>query len=434
MRIRFILFVAARYFRTKRRHKRIAYSILSALGIAVGVMTLIVVMAVMNGFQLSFVEPILQVKSYHIQLSLTDGIGLSEQSLAAIRQMKNVSAVIPFVELQGIANTRHPCIIRAIPSAAIEDDRGFAESFASAFQRPDRETLGSIGTIVIGAKLAAQLGLREGDTISIFTMSGSSFDGSSPRGVDLIVSGLFKTGFYEIDLNWAFISLETAQMFEERLSPVYGIKLRSRFRVDETMRSLKDLLDTRQVKMQSWREFNRVFFGALLTEKLTMMFLIGLIFVVVGLNIFHSLRRAVQERMEEIATLKALGASGSAVKNIFISEGFMIGFFGSLAGMLLGLLVASNINTFFRLVEALANTFFIPLIEYALSPFGEEISIPPVSIFSPMVFYIDEVPVRVLLPESFGVCVVALLCSSLAAAFAANRVTRFRPAIIMRNE
>jgi lipoprotein-releasing system permease protein len=167
---------------------------------------------------------------------------------------------------------------------------------------------------------------------------------------------------------------------------------------------------------------------------MTMMFLIGLIFVVVGLNIFHSLRRSVQERIEDIATLKALGASDNTIRNIFVSEGFMIGFLGSLIGLILGLLVAHNINVLFRIVEEGVNSFFIPIGEAVLRPFAEDVSIPPISIFSPLVFYIDQVPTRVLFPEIFLISVVAMLCSTLSAAFAANRVSRFKPASIMRNE
>lgn len=432
MRFHFVFFVAARYFRTKRRHRRVASSMLSVLGIVVGVMTLVVVMAVMNGFQLSFIEPILEVKSYHIQI-----VGkkrLTEELLASIRQVKFVAAVTPFVELQGIANTRHPCILRGIPLEAVETDRRFGASFAGGYQRPDKETLGSRGSVVVGTQLGNQLGLREGDKVSIFTVTGKSFDASSPNGVELTVSGFFKTGFYEIDLNWAFISFETAELFTKSPTPVYGVKLKNRFKDVETIRQIEALIDTSEIDIQSWREFNRVFFGALLTEKITMMFLIGLIFIVVGLNIFHSLRRSVQERIEDIATLKALGASDSTIRNIFVSEGFMIGFLGSLIGLMLGLLVAHNINVFFRIVEEGVNSFFIPIGEVVLRPFMGDVSIPPLFIFSPMVFYIDQVPARVLFPEIFLISVVAMLSSTLAAAFAVNRVSRFKPASIMRNE
>ncbi len=432
MNARFIFFVAARYFRTRRRHRRIASSLLSVLGIAVGVMTLVAVMAVMNGFQLSFIEPILEIKSYHIQISGSGG--LPQSTIAIIRQMKNVSAVTPFVELQGIANTRLPCILRGIPLEAISKDSGFIKSFSSDYDKPDDTSLASFGSVVVGNQLGIQLGLREGDTVSIFTVSGQSFDASSPSGVDLTVSGFFKTGFYEIDLNWAFISLETAKLFEEQPNLIYGIKLKNRFRDGQTIAQIEKVIDSSKTDVQSWREFNRVFFGALLTEKVTMMFLIGLIFVVVGLNIFHSLRRSVQERVEDIATLKALGATDSTIRNIFVSEGFMIGFLGSLAGLIFGLLVAHNINLIFRIVEEVLNSFFIPIVEVILIPFVGEVSIPRVYIFSPMVFYIDQVPVRVLFPELLLVSFIAILCSVLAAAFAANRIIRFYPATIMRNE
>jgi len=434
MRLRFVLLVGLRYFRAKRENKKIASPILSATGIAVGVMTLVVVLAVMNGFQLSFVEPILEVKSYHVQIRSPDGSAVSEGALERIRATRGVDAVVPFVELQSVAGASRPCIIRGVDARAVEEDEGFIRSFDPAYARPGWDRLRERGTAVLGSELAGQLGVGVGDSVSFFVITGAAFEGLSPRGERLYVSGLFKTGFYEIDLSWAFVSLDTTEALADGAGTVYGIKLKDRFRDAEAADRLKDALSPDAASIESWREYNRVFFRALRTEKTVMMLLIGLIFVVVGFNIFHSLRRSVYERRAEIATLKSLGASNRSIRNVFVSEGILVGALGSLLGLVAGLLLAAHINAFFRLVEAVANEAIIPAVRLVLEPVAGELAIAPVSIFSPSVFYIEQVPVRVMFVEVFIVCLAAVACSSLAAHVASAGIVRFRPAVIIRNE
>jgi lipoprotein-releasing system permease protein len=128
-----------------------------------------------------------------------------------------------------------------------------------------------------------------------------------------------------------------------------------------------------------------------------------------------------------------MGASDGAIQNIFVVEGVLIGTLGSLLGLLLGLLIANNINAFFRLIEGMMNSILLPTLEFVLSPLIR-LSLSRISIFSPTVFYIEGVPVRVLLHEVFFICSAALICSALAAVFAAKRITRFKPSAIMRNQ
>ncbi len=435
---RFIFFVAARYFKAQKRDKKVASAALSVAGIGVGVMTLVVVMSVMNGFQLSFIEPILEVKSYHVQVRSRDGRKLSAEQLEVIRGTVGVSSVTPFIDIQAIAAVRRPCLIRGIPPGALEQDAGFAASFSTKRDLPEFRRLTEKNTVVIGSQLAAQLHLGVGDTLPLYTFAGSSFEGLTPREKNLTVTGVFKTGFYEIDLSWAFISLDTADSFRAGAVPVYGIKLTNRFDDKRAIARLEQALGAEGLsgsfRIESWRDFNRVFFGALMTEKMLMMFLIGLIFVVVGFNIFHSLRKSVYERLDEIATLKALGASTRTVQHIFVSEGFMIGLIGAAAGLALGLLIAGNINAVFRLVEEAANGVILPLVAAVVNPIAGKIPLGSVSIFSPSVFYIDAVPTRILLSEMFAITLFSVLCASLAAYFASRRISGVAPSAILRIE
>ena len=426
MNISFILFVAARYFRSRRRNKRIASSVLSVAGIAVGVMTLVVVLAVMNGFQSSFIEPILEVKSYHMLLA---GNPQGRDFWQELEGRKEVAAITPFHEFQAVIGLNKACVIRAIPLDAMTRDSGFAESFDPDFDPPDSTRLKR--GMVVGSQLAAQLNLRVGDSVSVLTASPEAL---RSEGRSLQIAGVFKTGFYEIDLNWAFVSLDTAEKLGYDEGMKYGIKLKNRFAESSFLQFLSDRLTSKDYTVETWREYNKAFFGALRTEKTMMMILVGLIFVVVGFNIYNALRKSVYERMEEIATLKALGARGATLQSIFISEGFLIGVSGGGLGILIGLGVAVNIDRVFRLIEDLFNSWLIPAVEWMIRPFAPQVFIPQVSIFSPAVFYIEKVPAEVYFPEALFIMAFAVLCSLLAAYFASKRVTDADPAEIMRNE
>jgi lipoprotein-releasing system permease protein len=165
-------------------------------------------------------------------------------------------------------------------------------------------------------------------------------------------------------------------------------------------------------------------------EKLVMMILLSLIFVVVGVNIFHSLKRTVYERMEEIGVLKSVGADGKAIQWIFIFEGILIGFTGAVTGILLGLLIAGNINALFRAIERITN-FLLGLASSILLPLsgGEDFAI-----FSPRYYYLAEVPSRVLFQEVVSVFIFAVLISSLAAYLASRRAASIKPAEVLREE
>jgi lipoprotein-releasing system permease protein len=184
----------------------------------------------------------------------------------------------------------------------------------------------------------------------------------------------------------------------------------------------------------SWRDYNRAFFGALRTEKLFMFILVGLIFSVVGLNIFQAQRRSVLERREEIGLFRAVGATDMAVRLIFVWDGCIIGLAGAGIGMLLGLLIACNIAAFFSILEGLVN-FLIHILNIIVSPFaGADAAGEGFAIFSPTVFYIKEIPSRLIPHEVLLIFLFGFFSALLAAWFASGRVSRTRPAEVLRYE
>jgi len=434
MRSRFISFMGLRYFRSRRRGVGGTSTLLAILGVAVGVMALTAVMGVMNGFQLGFIESILEISSYHLQIrGLTDRS--ASEMLESLRRLPAVRSAVPFTEHQVIMEGRFAdprgCLIRGLPA----DIRRLDPSF---FQTLDvvsgNFALEQPGAIVLGAELSRHLGVGVGDVVSILSLQGTSLGELVPASRFYQVVGLFRSGYYEFDLGWAFFSLEEGVALEGNSGTpmTIGVKIQNRFRDQQAMAAIRKIQPGQDFQIVSWREFNRAFFGALRMEKIMMTVLIGLIFVVVGFNIHHSLRRAVRERYEEIGVLKALGASDVAVRRIFLLEGLLIGAIGAFVGLLLGLLISANINAVFDFAELVVNAAisFVDLLLYPLlqSPGGR------FSLFSPAYFYITEVPSTVLLREAVLIAIFGVFAPTVAAAAAASRVKEVRPAEVLRYE
>ncbi len=436
MNIRFVIFVALRYFHSRRKSRGAATTILSVSGVAVGVMTLTAVLAVMNGFQLGFIESILEISSYHIQIEVKDKRPLDSETLNSLADLSAVRSIVPFAEYQAIAegafSGQRGCLIRALPPEVAQMDPSFMSHLkitAGAFNLDDP------GSIVLGVELARHLGLGVGDTVALSTLAGASLSASQPGRLVFHIAGLFKSGYYEFDLGLGFISLASAQAYFERESIGelrYGIKIRDRFKDRKVVRLLSSKLGESDYRITSWREFNRAFFDALSMEKTMMMLLIGLIFIVVAFNIYHTLKRTVRERYEEIGVLKALGASNGLIQNIFILDGLLIGLSGGLLGMLLGLAISVNINQVFGAAEFITNLLLLLIgrLIYPLLGSGVE----RFSLFSSAYFYISEVPSRVLLHEAVLINIFALFSSVSAAFIASLKVADVRPVEVLRYE
>jgi lipoprotein-releasing system permease protein len=447
---RWISFVAARYVSRGRRNRSSLSPILAVLGIFTGVLALTVILAVMNGFQLGFIESILEIASYHIRVEFPapETPGRAVETL--IREQPQVAAVVPFREIQGILRGQRSApqaaVIRGLSPDALRRDRGMAEKLVFESGSFD---LGNPRSILLGAELARRLSLRVGDPVSLLSLAGAfpaageaDSSGEAPSQAaetSMVVAGIFRSGFYEYDLGWAFINMETAAGLDgSAAGPSLGIKLANRWQDQRialrTAALLAETLPPGSFRVSSWRDYNRAFFGALRTEKLMMFILVGLIFVVVGVNIFQAQRRSVLERREDIGLLRAVGATDRAVRLIFLWDGFVIGITGAGLGLGLGLLVSFHIAAFFSLLEGLVNGG-IALLNALTSLFGGGgIGAEGFAVFSPAIFYIKEIPSRVIPHEAVLVFLFGFLSALGAAWFASGKIARTRPAEVLRYE
>jgi lipoprotein-releasing system permease protein len=426
--LNWILHLAGRYFITKRKEKGHTASILSVMGIAVGVMTLITVIAVMNGFQQGYIKNINEIRSYHIRVE--GGEGLTEELEKEILSIPGVSAVTEFADIQtiiqGFLSNQVGAAVRAVEPDVLDKDQGFAERLTiinGSFDLIDENS------IVLGSDMAHEIGVRTGDTVNLLSLSGKGYDKLSPVNIEFVVRGIFKSGYYEINNSMAFISLKSAALFVPESDLIYGLKLENHYKDREALWHLQELPSLKGKYIESWRDYNRSFFGALMMEKVMMMVLVSLIFVVVAVNIFHSMKRSVVERIEEIALMKAVGATPFAIQSIFILEGAMIGFLGSTFGAVLGYVVSYNINRVFGFAESLMN-FFSSLISRFAGGFpGDDFTI-----YSGGSYYLQEVPIDIMTSDVVYITSIALFSALAAAWYASRWISTVKPVVVLRYE
>ena len=438
MSFKWISFIAARYI--FRPQKKSPSPVLSILGIGTGVFALIVILAVMNGFQLGFIESILEISSYHLRVGSLPAEKIDE-ARSQLLTVNGIEAAVPFCEFQGLVRGKRggqqTALIRGLPPNATELDPAMARrlEFEEAyFNLEDGQSA------LLGAELARRLGVRTGDEITMFSIpsifSAADNDENESGGLrSFTVTGIFRTGFYECDTTWIFIHIDSAAFFSET-GPVLGIKLKNRYHDRQALelarKTLGEIPGFEKSVFSSWRDYNRSFFGALRTEKLFMFILVGLIFIVVGLNIYQAQRRAVLEHREEIGLLRAIGGGQQAVRWIFVCDGAIIGLSGASAGLVLGLLVSSNISSFFTFIENIVNS--VIYIVNHIAGFFEAGGIGDFYFFSPAVFYIKEIPSRIIPSEAVIIFLFGFLSALLAAWFASRKVSRIHPAEVLRYE
>jgi lipoprotein-releasing system permease protein len=438
MSLRWIWFIASRYI--FRKQGKSPSPVFSILGIATGVFALIVIITVMNGFQLGFIESILEVSSYHLRAGPLS-YNAAHNAGAAVTALSGVEAAVPFREFQALLRGKRggqqSSMVRGVPADAPKRDPAMAARLAFEEGFFDLE---DGGNILLGAELARRLWAKTGDEVKLFSIpsifSAANDEEDDDSGLQTFtVTGIFRTGYYEYDMSWAFINIKSAESFSGE-DTVLGIKLKNRFD-DHKMRELLEknlgaLSGFKDAQFTSWRDYNRAFFGALRTEKLFMFILVGLIFIVVGLNIYQAQRRTVLEHREDIGLLRAIGGGEWAVRLIFVFDGAIIGLCGAVSGLVLGLLVSFNISLFFTIIENIVN-IFINIVNFIANMFNVE-EVDGFSIFSPAVFYIKEIPARLIPGEAALIFMFGFLSALLAAWFASRKVSRILVAEVLRYE
>ncbi len=373
MQVPYELILGWRYTRagrTTRRNGFISFiSGVSMLGIALGVAALIIVLSVMNGFQKEVRDRMLGVVS-HIEILGADGNALPDldRTLSEAGQNPQVIGAAPFIAEQGLlarGEDMKATLVRGIDPAREPEVTdlalGLKESGLS------RLIPGEFG-IVLGGELARSLGVRRGDKVTLITPSGQVTPaGVVPRLKQMTVVGTFESGHFEYDSALALIHMDDAARIY-RLDGPTGIrlKLRDLHQAREVAAELSKSL-TGSLVIRDWTQQNRSWFAAVQVEKTMMSIILTLIVAVAAFNLVSTLVMTVTDKRADIAILRTLGASPRSIMGIFVVQGAMVGVIGTLAGLLLGLGVAYNIDIIVPALERLFHASFLPKDIYLIS-------------------------------------------------------------------
>jgi lipoprotein-releasing system permease protein len=428
--MRFETFITAKYLLKGKRHGFVSLiAAISVIGIAVGVMALIVVLSVMSGFDRELKTKIVGVQP-HVILEGIGGIQNVEEAQKLIESLgfSEIQSIAPFVQGQGIIRSERNAVgvvIKGIDPAHEPMDL-FKKHLNLGTLDLENVALASesgqgqarqISRVIIGEELAHRLRVALGDVVSVIS---PAFDEEDPaksirnaKTGHFVVSGIFRLGMNDFDSGLALIQLNQAKALYQLGDRATGISVRLSD-VDEADRiksAIQGRFGTGYV-VRSWIDLNHTFFRALQVEKTVMTILLSLIILVAAFNIISTLIMGVMEKTKEIGILRALGATRGAIRRIFLLQGFIVGILGVVVGALSGLALAANLNLISDFLE---------------ERFG-------FAVFPSDIYYFDQIPVQINSHDILPVVAFALLMSLFAGFYPAHYAASLNPIQALRYE
>ena len=396
------IYVGLRYLTRRSKERFISIiSVISILGVIVGVSALIVVISIMTGFDIEIKEKIIGTYS-HLVLLKEGGIENEKKVMAILNEAEHVVASSPFIEKAAFLKYRDGAagvIVRGL-------DEKYEKYVSNVSQYIDSGSLnfGESG-IIPGRELLKSLRLKKNDKISLLLPDGR-------RKKDFTVIGTFTSGRYDYDANLVFISLKDAKNFfnKDSVSGI-GIKVDNEFDVSKIKHSLQKVFRY-PFTIRSWMDLDRNLMRAIAIEKKIMFIVLALIIVVACFNIASSLIMQVLEKTKDIGVLRAIGATAGDIKKIFVFLGFSVGFIGVVFGSVLGIVLARNINTIADYVEGLT---------------GFEL-------FPSDIYYLSSIPVKIVQSDVAIIAIFSLILAVAASFYPAWRASRLNPVDAIRYE
>jgi lipoprotein-releasing system permease protein len=410
------LFIGLRYTRAKRRNHFISFiSLISLLGITLGMTALITVMSVMNGFQKEVRSRILGVAS-HIQISgfggpLTDWQKVAREAL----RHPQVEAAAPYVSAQGMVSYNN-VVSGVVVRGVLPDMEDHVADLGRMMIDGKLNDLvpGRFG-IAIGRELARALGVFTGDKIVLISPQGQVTPaGILPRLKQFTITGIFEAGHFEYDSGLVLIHLADAQkLYHMQNDEVSGVrlKLHDLFLAPQVAQELVPMISA-DVHISDWTRQHANYFRAIQIEKRMLSLILALIIAVAAFNIVSTLVMAVTDKQSDIAILRTLGASPRSIMKIFIVQGTLIGIVGTALGVTGGVLLAYNIEVVIAAIERVFSVQFL----------------------SREVYYISEIPSDPQLADIVTVAVVSFALTLLATLYPSYRASKVNPAEALRYE
>jgi len=339
----FELFLGIKYLKAKRKQRFISViTLISILGVMVGVMALIVVLSVMNGFRADLMSKILGVNSHLLVLNLSGPFSDYRQVEQDVGREEGVIAVTPFIFTQVMLNNGgnvSGAVLRGIDPDSAGAVIGFKDMIKNGSLSSLAETADDFPAIIIGSELAKRIGANTGSLVTVISPEGKLTPlGRTPNTQRFKVSAIFDSGMYEYDASMIYISLTDAQNFLALGDKVTGIEVRVKdvYQADSVAKAIQERLGY-PFWTKDWKVMNRSLFSALKLEKLTMFIILTMIVLVGALNIISTLVMVVMEKTRDVAILRAMGASAKSIMSIFMFQGLLVGVVGTIAGLACGL-------------------------------------------------------------------------------------------------
>jgi len=407
--------VAWRYLRARRKEAFISVIAgFSFIGIMLGVATLIIVMAVMNGFRTELIERILGINGHMIVQPIDRPFDDYADLAKKFQAVPGVKLAIPVVEGQtlasGIGGAGTGALVRGIRAEDFSEMKMVSANIRSG----DLVGFAAGEGVAIGQRMADSLGLSVGDMITLVAPEGDVTPlGVTPRVKSYAVSAIFEIGMSEYDASIIYMPLEEAQLYFNAEGVVQSIELY----VDnpdkiEEMRQPIEAAAERQVFVTDWRQRNQTFFSALQVERNVMFLILTLIILVAALNIISGLIMLVKDKGRDIAILRTMGATSASIMRIFFMTGAAIGVTGTVAGFVLGVVVCWNVERIRQFFSWISGT----------------------TIFNPELYFLSQLPADMRSDETVAILVVALGLSFIATLIPSWRASRLDPVQALRYE
>ena len=407
--------VAWRYLRSKRKETVISViASISFLGIMLGVATLIVVMAVMNGFRTELLTRILGINGHlvvqPVDMPLNDFAAVADR----INAVPGVKYAIPLVDGQVLASGNVGAGTGALVRGIRGEDLGKLELVAGNIREGSIVGFDASEGVAIGKRMADSLGLVLGEIITLVSPDGDVTPlGTTPRVKGYPVVAVFEVGMSEFDSSVIFMPFQEAQLYFNMEGRAQTIEV---FVDDpDAVDALRQPIETaaqRQIFLSDWRERNQTFFSALQVERNVMFMILTLIVLVAALNIISGLIMLVKDKGHDIAILRTMGASRGAILRIFLMTGAAIGVTGTIAGVLLGIIICLNVESIRQ---------FFSWISGAV-------------LFNPELYFLSQLPAEMDPGETISVILMALVLSFIATIFPAWRAAKLDPVEALRYE
>ncbi len=409
----FALFAGMRYLRAKRRNRFLSFiSSISIIGICLGVVALITIISIMNGFQAELRNRLLGMASHMVvttDYGQTFNINKTEEILLNYEQVK---ALAPFVEGDAMLSNGKSVIPVLVRGVKVDAEKSVSHIL-------DYITLGAVseegigrGDIVLGIELADSLSITVGDSVSVIVPITKEDSASIiPRIKKFKVSAIFQADVHQYDSVLAIINLPEARSFFRDTGAEVGERVLLHNMDDAP--ALKELLAEKlNYRIRDWTDVHATFFAAIKIEKVVMFAILLLIIMVAAFNIVSTLAMGVAEKQSDIAILKTMGASQRMILKIFMIQGATIGFIGTSLGAVFGVIVASNVAKWISVIEKIVGS----------------------KLFPPNVFYISEIPSVMYWSDVIFVVCFSLLISFVATLYPSWRASKILPAQALKYE